>query len=95
MAESKSTRSRKRRKAVPSSRFLRFPEVKGKVVEGVEIDPDVQAIIILFQDNTALSFDMDCRVSVFPELSDRRDGNWRKIKRWEAVHSSLSMQKWP
>jgi len=75
--------------------FTYFPQVKGKIVESVEIDPDVNAITILFQDKTALSFELEPRLTVFPELSDRKTGNWRGIKRWRAVHSKSSMVSWP
>jgi hypothetical protein len=51
-----------------------FREVKGKLVERVEIDPDLNAITILFQDKTALSFDLEPRLTVFPELSDWKTG---------------------
>jgi len=91
MADSKRTRSRKRR----TSSFTRFPEVKGKTVESVEVDPDVQAVVILFTDRTALSFDLDPRLTVFPELSDWKTGNWKGIKRWPALHSKISMVRWP
>jgi hypothetical protein len=72
-----------------------FREVKGKIVERVEIDPDLNAITILFQDKTALSFDLEPRLTVFPELSDWKTGNWRGIKRWKAIHSKASMVSWP
>ena len=87
MAAHKRTHSRKRRTS-----YLRFPEVKGKVVEAVEIDPAVYAIVILFQDKTALSFDLAPLLTVFPQLSDRKTGNWRGIKRWPAVYSKPSME---
>jgi hypothetical protein len=64
-------------------------------VESVEVDPDVQAVVILFTDRTALSFDLDPRLIVFPELSDWKTGNWRGIKRWPALNSKISMVKWP
>ena len=63
MADSKRTHSRKKRR----SKFTRFPEVKGKIVESVEVDPDVQAVVILFKDRTALSFDLS--VAAFLNLS--------------------------
>jgi hypothetical protein len=66
MAKRKSTRTRKR-----VSSYHHFPEVKGKVVELVEIDQDANAILILFDDDTALSFDLDSNHVVFPELSHR------------------------
>ena len=91
MADSKRTHSRKRRR----SNFTRFPEVKGKIVESVEVDPDVQAVVILFKDRTALSFDLEPRLTVLPELSDWKTGNWKGIKRWPALHSKISMVKWP
>jgi hypothetical protein len=90
MAAAKGTHSRKKR----SRRFLHFPQVKGKIVASVEVDPDVQAITILFQDKTALSFDLDPRLVVFPELSNWKTGNWRGIKRWRPLHSKPSMVSW-
>jgi hypothetical protein len=89
MAGSKRTRSRKQRK-----RFLRFQEVTGKTVESVEIDPDVQGISILFSDKTALSFDLDPMLVIFPEFASLKTGNWRGIKRWPALRSKLSMVEW-
>jgi hypothetical protein len=91
MAKNKRTRSRRRR----SSGFLHFPEAKGKIVELVEIDPDAQAITIIFRDKTLLSFDVASRHYIFPELSDHKTGNWKGIKRWQPVRSSLSLPKWP
>ncbi|HEY7405135.1 MAG TPA: hypothetical protein VIB39_16530 [Candidatus Angelobacter sp.] len=91
MAAHKGTHSRKKR----TRQFTYFPQVKGKVVESVEIDPDVAAITILFKDRTALSFDLDPRLTVYPELSDWKTGNWRGIKRWPALHTRLSMLSWP
>ena len=85
-----------KRKRTPKqrSRFLRFSEVKGKIVEAVEVDPDLTAIVVLFQDKTALSFDLDPCLTVFPELSDWKTGNWRGIKRWRPLHTKLSMLSW-
>jgi hypothetical protein len=91
LAAIKGKRSRKK-----SPRHLTyFREVKGKIVERVEIDPDLNAITILFQDKTALSFDLEPRLTVFPELSDWKTGNWRGIKRGRAIHSKISMVSWP
>ena len=87
MADQKRTRSRKRR----SRGYLRFPEVKGKVVERVEIDPAAAAVVIVFQDHTVLSFDIDPHVLVYPELSDWKSGNWKGIKRWPPVQSKGSI----
>jgi hypothetical protein len=91
LAALKGTHSRKKR----SRHFTYFPQVKGKIVESVEIDADLNAITILFQDKTALSFDLEPRLTVFPELSDWKNGDWRGIKRWRAIHSKTSMVSWP
>ena len=91
MAAVKGTKSRRKR----SKQFIYLSEVKGKIVERVEIDPALSAITILFQDKTALSFDLEPRLTVFPELSDWKTGNWRGIKRWKAIHSKSSMLSWP
>lgn len=90
MANRKGTHSRKKRTS-----YHRFPEVKGKIVSEVEIDPDAQAILILFTDKTALSFDLDSRHSVFPEFSRRKDGNWKPLKKWRPIQSPITMVKWP
>ena len=84
-----------KKKRISKSRLLRFPEVKGKVVELVEIDEDATAITILFSDRTELSFDFESQIVVFPELSDFKTGNWRGIKRWPSLRGRLSMVKWP
>ena len=89
MANKKGTRSRKKRTSL-----LIFPQVKGKVVDRVEIDSDVQAITIVFQDKTVLSFDLEARNTVFPELSDWKTGNWRGIKKWRPIQSPSTMVSW-
>jgi hypothetical protein len=90
MAIRKGKSSRKQRTS-----YRHFPEVRGKIVSEIEIDPDAQAVLILFEDNTALSFDLDSSHVVFPELSNRKAGNWKTIKRWPPIHSPVSMVKWP
>jgi hypothetical protein len=73
------------------SGFLQFPEAKGKVVELVEIDPDANAIVILFEDSTALTFEVDTfltpgslsvgRIDVLPSNALRRTGGSIVISR--------------
>jgi hypothetical protein len=79
----------------PRSRFGNFSQVKGKTISLVEIDEDASAILILFEDDTALSFNIDSSHTVFPELSSRKRGNWKPIKRWPPIYSPLTMVKWP
>jgi hypothetical protein len=83
-----------KRNPKPRSSYKRFPEVRGKIVSLVEIDPDAQAILMLFEDNTALSFNIDSTHIVFPEFSKRKAGNWKPLKRWPPIYSPISMVKW-
>lgn len=82
MAKSKGTHSRRKRKNA-------FPEVKGKIVESVEVDPGENGytIGIMFQDRTYLSFDVEPYVTVSPELSDWKTKNYKPLKRWRTIHS--------
>jgi hypothetical protein len=83
MAVSKVTHSRRKRKRNA------FPEIKGKIVEGVEIMPGENgySIGIMFQDRTFLSFDVEPYLTVSPELSDWKSKNYRPLKRWQTVTS--------
>jgi hypothetical protein len=89
MAARKTTRSNKQR-----SSYHRFPEVKGKVVSLVEVDHNASAILIMFEDNTVLGFDIDSSHVVFPELLNRKGGNWTPLKKWPPINSPISMVKW-
>jgi len=86
---------KRKRNPQQRSRFTRFPEVRGKIVSEVEIDPDAQAILMLFDDSTALSFNLDSSYAVFPELSTRKRGEWKPIKNWRPIYSPFTMVKWP
>lgn len=83
MAISKGTRSRSSRKR-PA-----FTEVKGKVVERVEVSTshDNCSIGILFQDRTYLAFDVDPILRITPDFSDWKTGNYKLLKRWPPVDS--------
>jgi hypothetical protein len=68
-----------------------FREVKGKIVEGVEIKPGENgySIGIMFRDRTFLSFDVEVenRMTISPELSDWKTKNYKPLKRWRTIHS--------
>jgi hypothetical protein len=91
MAVSKAIRSGGRKK-VPYQRVLRFPLAKGKIIaEAVlSVSPDYYTIEIRFQDKTSLSFDLESCVRVFPELINRKTGNYKPLKRWRPVPSRSS-----
>ena len=89
MATSKTNRNPK-----PRSSFGNFSQIKGKVVSLIEVDEDAMAILIMFEDETALSFNIDSSHTVFPELSVRKRGDWKPLKRWRPIHSPLMMVRW-
>jgi hypothetical protein len=69
--------------------FYRFEEVKGKLVDLVEIFTvgESHSIEVRFQDKTALRFAIDPGFILETELADWKTGNWRPIKRWPLIHS--------
>jgi len=82
----------KRTKNTSSRRVLRFPEAKGKIIAEVELSlsPDHNIIEIVFQDKTALNFELEPCFTVFPETTDWRAGEYKPIRRWRPVHSRPS-----
>ena len=82
-----------KRKPKRHTSLKRFPEVRGKIVDSVEVDAEV--ISIYFQDKTALTFDVDSINIIYPELSDWKTGNSRSLKKWPEIRSKPSMVEWP
>jgi hypothetical protein len=83
MAKSKVTHSRRKRTRDP------FAEIKGKIVDGIELKPGENgySIGIMFQDRTYLSFDVEPCLTIFPELSDWKTKNYKPLKRWRLIHN--------
>jgi hypothetical protein len=83
MAKSKVTHSRRKRTRNA------FTEIKGKIVEGVELVPTENgySVGIMFQDRTFLSFDVEPCITISPELSDWKTKNYKPLKRWRRLHS--------
>ncbi|HEY2497107.1 MAG TPA: hypothetical protein VGK24_08560 [Candidatus Angelobacter sp.] len=79
------------RKDIKRRKRSGFAEVKGKIVDSVEIKPadNGYGVGIMFQDRTFLSFDVivEPRFTVTPELADWKTGNYRPLKRWRTIHS--------
>lgn len=86
MAAKKRTR-RLRKRPKPN-----FPELRGKVVQAVELTPTDTGyeIGVLFTDRTYLGFEIEPRMSftITPELSDWKTGNYKPLKRWPPLSSS-------
>jgi hypothetical protein len=81
-----------RRKAISYRRVLAFPQARGKTVERVELDvtPEYFLIDIRFKDKTALTFDLEPYVMVYPEFANWGTGEYKPLKRWRPVHSRSS-----
>jgi hypothetical protein len=92
MAVSKATRSRARKKDAPYQRVLKFPQAKGKIIAEAElsISPDYNIIEIVFQDKTSLTFGLESRVQVFPEIINWKSGEYKPVKRWRPVQGRSS-----
>lgn len=90
MAAKKTKRSLARGKPAPFRRVLRFPQVRGKTVERVELSltDEEYSIEIRFHDRTALNIDMEPEpgIKVTPDYADWKSGNWKPLKRWQPVH---------
>ena len=69
--------------------FYRFEEVKGKLVDFVEVftTGEYHSIDVRFQDKTALHFVINPGFSLETEYGDGKTGNWRPLKRWPLIHS--------
>ena len=66
-----------------------FPEVKGKIIESVELDvePSFYSIAIFFQDKTSLTFSIEPCVCTFPVYSEWPEGEEKIIKEYQPVRS--------
>jgi hypothetical protein len=87
MAKSKAKSSRAGRKAY--QRVHKFPQAKGKIIADVELSlsPDYNLIEVVFQDKTSLTFNLDSRVQIAPELVSWKSGSYKPLKRWRPVLS--------
>jgi hypothetical protein len=85
MADRKTTRSRKRR-----TRHSPFAQFKGKIIHDVEVHTTDYgcAIGIMFDDRTYLCFEVEINgVTILPDYSDWKTGNYKPLKRWKAISS--------
>ena len=68
-----------------------FPEVKGKIIDGVEISSDLYHfdITISFLDKTTLTLIIEPCVAVFPVLAQWENGEEKTLKEYEPVRSKI------
>ena len=76
-------------KGTSENRKTQFPEVKGKIVDTVEltVEPDFYGITIRFQDKTSLTFPIESCVLTFPVFEDWTKGEAQIIKEYGPVQS--------
>jgi hypothetical protein len=69
--------------------FYRFEEVKGKLIDLVEVFTagEYHSIDVRFQDKTSLHFVIDPGFTLETQYTDWKTGNWRPIKRWPLIRS--------
>ena len=80
--------TQKPRKA-PYARLVRFPQVRGRTVELVELslDSDFYCVSIRFKDNTDLTVVIDTALTFQAEYSEWKAGNQKVLKRWPVIQS--------
>ena len=68
-----------------------FPEVKDKLLETVEVfsDSEYYGITIRFTDQTSLNFTLETAVFAFPVLSNWKDGNEKRLKKYKSIRSHI------
>lgn len=84
MADRKTTRSRKLR-----TRHSPFAQFKGKIIDAIEVhNTDAGVVVgIMFNDRTYLCFDVEADMTITPDYSDWKSGNYKPLKRWKAISS--------
>ena len=81
-------RTHKERPAISSNRNrVRFPEVRGRVVQFVEFfsDPSTNTVHLRFQDNTSLTFDFATSFAMEAYFSRWKSGNERVLRYWPRI----------
>ena len=68
-----------------------FPEVKGKIINSVEVSSDLDYfdITLSFQDKTTLTLIVEPCVAVFPVLAAWENGEETTIKEYKPVRSKV------
>ena len=76
----------------PHTRFVDFPQMKGKTVEKIEFftTSEYHSITIDFQDKTALTLTVEPCFLLGSEFSDIKTGNQETIHEWPLIHSAVN-----
>jgi hypothetical protein len=67
--------------------WVRFPEMKGRTVEWIEVclSSDYHCVSIRFEDKTDFTVEIDTRMVCHAMHSDWKTGDMRVLKRWPAI----------
>ena len=78
--------------AIKSTTRQDFPEVKGKIVDTVELDIEMSfyGITLRFQDRTSLTFSIEPCVFTFPVYADWTGGEEKILKKYQPVRNVVA-----
>jgi hypothetical protein len=82
-------KARRTRRKATYARLVKFPQVKGRTVEKIELslDSDFHCISIRFKDNTDLTVVIDPALMFQATYSEWKAGNQKVLERWPVVRS--------
>ena len=85
------TSKKKKLPITDRGRRMKFPQVKGKKLEEVDFSTSAEdhSITLVFEDKTALRFDIEPGFTMFADYADWKTGDVRVIRRWPGVRSWL------
>jgi hypothetical protein len=80
---------RRARREASYARLVKFPQVKGRTVEKVELslDSDYHCVSIRFKDKTDLTVVIDPALTFQATYSEWMAGNQKVLKRWPVIQS--------
>src|SRR6267154_1959118 len=83
--------SPEKKKQDPYRRLVKFPQLKGKKLEGAEFSSrgGNHSIQLLFEDKTALGLEIEPGFTLFADYADWKTGNHRPIRKWGPIRCRL------
>jgi len=74
----------------PGRKLVRFANMKGRTIEGIELDTssDFHSISICFADKTELALILETGFMVRAEHIDMKTGDIRVVRRWREIRST-------
>ena len=93
-ARTRAKNTKKKKHRLPDREVVKFPEVKGKKLEGVEFSnsTDYYGIHLRFEDQTDLTFQVEPGFTLFTLYSDWKTRDGRRLKEWPPIRSRISQE---